>query len=285
MSQYIKMFIVSLISGIMAPLPASSAAHTAFLNAVVKLTGDENMLGFYYSVFGVAFSFVIFVTLRKIYAKTIKSVFSHSGATENATKAYRTLFKNIVLSVLFTALLYIPVSSDGTPLVDYFHKFLTSSGFILIAFSSFISAFVIVIAIWYTKQKNAPVKRGADTKTALRTAFYELIAHVVPGMSKVSLSAVNMLICDVEPKVIMREVYVYLAPQVFVVSLINIIRGIVADLVIDPIMISVAFIVFAAASAVIIHFVSRVNMRKLLGFFAAYSAVFGVFAGVAAFLV
>lgn len=283
MAEYIKIVIISLISGIMAPLPASSAAHTAFLNTVVKFTGDESMLGFYYAVFGVAFSLVVFITLRKIYAKTFKSLLKSSQDT--ASKAYKKLLKNIVLSLMPIVLLYIPVSSDGTLLIDYFDRFLTSSGLILIAFAGIVSAFVLVISIWYTKQKNEITKRGADTKTTVRMAVYQLIAHVVPGMSKVSLGAVNMLICDIEPKVIMREVYVYIAPQIFAVSLVKIIRSMVADIVIDPIAVIIGFAVSALASAVIIHFVSKVNMRKLLGFFAGYSAFFGVLVAVVSFIV
>lgn len=285
MFQYIKMLIISIISGVMAPLPASSAAHTAFLNAVMGFTDNERMLSFYCSVFGLAFAFVVFFTLRKIYIKTFKSAFSKGSESSKSAEAYKKLAKNLFLSVLPLAFLYIPVSGDGTLLIDYFDKFLVSSGFILMAFSSFISTFVVVISIWYTKQKNAPTKRTAATKDVLRMSVYQLVSYVVPGMSKVSLGAVNMLICDIDPKVIMREVYVYLAPQLLVVSTVNIIRGIVANIVIDPIMIAVAFFGFVLASAVIIHFVSKVNMRKLLGFFAAYSAIFGIFAGVASFLV
>ena len=72
----------------------------------------------------------------------------------------------------------------------------------------------------------------------------------------------------------MREVYLYVTPQIFIVSLIKIIRGLVIDLVVDPLAIIIGAVIGIIATAVIIHFVSRVNMRKLLGFFAAYSAVF-----------
>lgn len=285
MIQYIKMAVIALVCGVMAPLPVSSSAHTSFLNSVVKFTGDEQVLSFYYAVFMLAFSFVVFINLRKIYIKTFKSVFKSKNTQDSSAKAYKKVFKNILLSLIPLVVLYIPVSSDGTLLVDYFDKFLASSGNLLSAFACVISAFVIVISIWYTKQKNEATKRTASTKTTVRMAIYQLIAYAVPGMSKVSLGAVNMLICDIEPKVIMREVYLYIAPQAFVVSLVKVIRSLVSDVIVDPLAAIIAFAVCAVASAVIIHFVSRVNMRKLLGFFAVYSAVFGVAVGIISFLV
>ena len=187
--------------------------------------------------------------------------------------AYKKVGRNIILSMLPLALLYIPVG-ENMLIIDYFDKFLSSSGLLLSAFTCIVSSFIIIIAMWYTKQKNETLKRSANTKTVMRSAFYELVAFGVPGMSKITLGSINMLICDIEPRVIMREVYLYVTPQIFVVSLIKIIRGLVIDLVVDPLAIIIGAIVSIIVSAIIIHFVSRVNMRKLLGFFAAYSAVF-----------
>lgn len=275
MIQYIKMVIISLVSGIMMPLPVSSSAHVSFLNKVMNYTSDHNVLSFYYAVFSMAFAVVVFFNLRKIYSKIFASFLKSKSGEMNGAKSYRKVGKNILLSLLPLAVLYIPVSKEML-IIDFFDKFLSPSGLLLSAFACLISAFIIVISVWYTRQKNASTLRGSSTKTVMRTAFYQLFSYVVPGMSKISLGSVNFLICDIEPKVIMREVYLYVAPQVFVVSLVKIIRGLVVDLVVDPLAIIIGAVISIVTSAVIIHFVSKVNMRKLLGFFAGYSAVFAV---------
>ncbi|MBR2417261.1 MAG: hypothetical protein IKB12_01390 [Clostridia bacterium] len=274
MIEYIKMFILSLINGVMMPLPVSSSAHVSFLNKVLDYTDKGETLSFYYAVFSVAFSLVIFFSLRKIYGKVFKSLFTKNDGSKH-TAAYKKAGKNIFLSILPAVLLFIPVSEDML-VIDYFDKFLSSSGLLLTAFASLISALVFVTAIWYTKQSNSPTYRNASTKTVLRSAVYELVAFVVPGTSKIAIGSVNMLICDVEPKVIMRDVYLYSAPVIFAVSVVKIIRGLIVDLVVDPLAVIIGAAVSIIASSVIVYFVSKVNMRKLMGFFAWYSVIFGV---------
>lgn len=273
MIEYIKIAIMALVSSVMMPLPASSSAHTSFLNKTLNYTADSSVLSFYYAVFSLAFCVVVFFNLRKIYSKVFSSMFKSKAQNDKTAVAYKKVGKNMLLSLIPLVILYIPVG-ENMLIVDYFDKFLSSSGLLLSAFTCLISSLVIVIAMWYTKQKNSTLKRAATSKTVMRSAFYELVAFGVPGMSKITLGSVNMLICDIEPKVIMREVYLYVTPQIFVVGLIKIIRSLVIDLVVDPLAIIIAAVVSIIASALIIHFVSRVNMRKLLGFFAGYSAVF-----------
>lgn len=274
MIEYIKMFILSLINGVMMPLPVSSSAHVSFLNKVLDYTDKGETLSFYYAVFSVAFSLVIFFNLRKIYGEVFKSLFTKNDGSKH-TAAYKKAGKNIFLSILPAVLLFIPVSEDML-VIDYFDKFLSSSGLLLTAFASLISALVFVTAIWYTKQSNSPTYRNASTKTVLRSAVYELVAFVVPGTSKIAIGSVNMLICDVEPKVIMRDVYLYSAPVIFAVSVVKIIRSLIVDLVVDPLAVIIGAAVSIIASSVIVYFVSKVNMRKLMGFFAWYSVIFGV---------
>ncbi len=284
MTHYIKMLILALCGGIIAPLPVSSAAHFSFLNTALEFTTDEGLLSFYYFLVTLAFSVVIFLSLRKIYFKAFSLGFKSSKA-DPSVKPYKKVLLKSFLTLIPALVLFVPVSGDGTLLIDYFSKFMASGGLLLSAFASIISAFIIVIAMWYTKQKKEALKRSASTKTTLRMAIYEIVTYVVPGVSKVALGSVNMLICDIDPKVIMREVYLYLAPQMFLVSAVGLIRGILADLVIDPVLALIAFLGSALIAAVIVKFVSRVNMRKLLGFFAAYSAVFGAFVGIMSFLI
>ena len=274
MIEYIKMFVMALINGVMMPLPVSSSAHVSFLNKVLGYTEDGSILSFYYAVFSMAFAVVIFFNLRKIYSKVFKNIFGDNKNDKSAA-AYRKAGKNIIFSLIPVVLLFIPVSKDML-IIDFFDKFLSSSGLLLTTFASLISALVFVVAVWYTKQNNAPLLRSASTKTVIRSAIYELVAFVVPGTSKIAIGSVNMLICDVEPRVIMREVYLYSAPAIFTVSLVKIIRGLVVDLVVDPLAIIIGAVVSIIASAIIVNFVSKVNMRKLFGFFAWYSVIFGV---------
>ena len=67
MIEYIKMIIIALVSGFAAPWPVSSSAQFSILSKAVFLTDDENKLGFYFALFGVTLSVVIFFCLRKIY--------------------------------------------------------------------------------------------------------------------------------------------------------------------------------------------------------------------------
>ncbi|MBQ1995818.1 MAG: hypothetical protein II237_06475 [Clostridia bacterium] len=274
MIEYIKMFVISLVNGVMMPLPVSSSAHVSFLNKVLGYTENGSVLSFYYAVFSIAFALVVFFNLRKIYSKVFKALFGKNN-NEKTSDTYKKAGKNIVLSLIPTVVLFVPVSKDML-IIDYFDKFLSSSGLLLTTFASLISALIFVTAVWYTKQNNAPTVRSASTKTVIRSAIYELVAYVVPGTSKIAIGTVNMLICDVEPRVIMREIYLYSAPVVFVVSLIKIVRGLIVDLVVDPLAIIIGAVVSLIVSAVIINFVSKVNMRKLLGFFAWYSVIFGI---------
>ena len=99
MIEYIKMFILSLINGVMMPLPVSSSAHVSFLNKVLDYTDKGETLSFYYAVFSVAFSLVIFFSLRKIYGKVFKSLFTKNDGSKH-TAAYKKAGKNIFLSIL-----------------------------------------------------------------------------------------------------------------------------------------------------------------------------------------
>ena len=274
MIEYIKMLIISLVNGVMMPLPVSSSAHVSFLNKVLGYTESGSVLSFYYAVFSIAFSLIIFFNLRKIYSKIFKCLFKGEKNDKTAV-TYKKAGKNIIYSLIPSVLLFVPVSKDML-IIDYFDKFLSSSGLLLTTFASLISALIFVVAVWYTKQNNAPTIRSASTKTVIRSAIYNLIAFVVPGTSKIAIGSVNMLICDIDQRVIMREVYLYSAPVIFVVSVVKIIRGLVVDLVVDPLAIIIGAVVSIIASAIIVNFVSKVNMRKLLGFFAWYAVIFGV---------
>ncbi len=282
MIEYIKLLILAIFTGVTAPLPVSSAAHYSFMNGIMDFSSDQKLFGFYYSAFMVVVSVVIFVALRSIYIKALKSFFNKS--TDKVTLAYKDRQKNIMLSVIPCLVLFVPVSSEML-LCDYFEKFLSVNSLLIVSVASIISGLFLIISIWYTKQDHNKTKRSVDTKHVIRMSIYNLIANIVPGVSKVSVCATNLLICDVEPKVITREVFLYLAPQMLLFNLVKVIRSLVSGLAFDPIALIIGIAAVAGAGALIVSLTAKVNMKKLYTFFSIYSIVFGVFAGVVSFII
>ena len=270
MIEYIKILIISLVCGVALPLPVSSGAHLSFINGILDFSDDKNVLGLYYSVMSVAFSLVIFVFLRKIYLSGIKSLFRK----DKKLSGYRKLMKNILISLIPSLILFVPVSEDKL-LCDIFDGFLVRSNILLVAVASVIGSLVLVISIWYTRQGYSLTKRSADTKTVIRTAVYQIVSYVIPGISRVSSASTNMLICDVESKVIIREIYLYIAPQMLLINTVKIIRFILADVIVSPLMIAVSVVSVVVMSAVVVTAMSRINIRRIFAFFAVYGGVIG----------
>ena len=284
MIEYLKMIIIALVSGFMAPLPTSSSAHFSLLNEAVSFTADENKLGFYFALFGVTFSVVIFFCLRKIYVKTLTSVFKKKTANADNLKVYRNVAKNIFLTIIPMAVLFVPLG-DGVLLIDYFDKFLLGNGLYLTGFACIINALVLIVARWYAKQENRKLKRVCGTMSALRMSVYQLVSYIVPGFSHVASGATNMLMSDVHTKVIMREVYLYLAPSMFIINIAKIVRYLMGDTIIDAVMATIGIVVFAIMSYIVMRLVAKFNARKVLAFFSIYSAILGVGAVVLTFVI
>ena len=284
MTEYIKMIIIALVCGFMAPLPTSSSAHYSLINEAVSFASDENKLGFYFAIFGVTFSVVVFFCLRKIYIKTLTSIFKKKSPNGDSLKVYKNVAKNIFLSMIPMALLFIP-TGEGTLLIDYFDKFLLGNGLYLTGFACIINALVLVVARWYAKQENRKLKRVCGTMSALRMSFYQLVSYIVPGFSHVASGATNMLMSDVHTKVIMREVYLYLAPSMFIVNIVKIVRYLIEDTIIDAIMAVIGIVIFAIISYIVMRLVAKFNAKKTLAFFSVYSAILGVGAIVLTFVI
>ncbi|MBQ3136014.1 MAG: hypothetical protein IJB74_00890 [Clostridia bacterium] len=279
MIEYIKAIIISLISGVTFALPVSSAAHFSFTNSVVKFSEDTKSLGLYYSVMAVAFSAVIMILLRKIYSLCVQSVFDKSKKLEN----YRRVMKKLLISLVPSIVLFVPVSKERL-LCDLFDNFLASSNLLMVAIACVIGALVTVVSVWYTKQSYSVTKRSADTKTVIRSSLYQIVSYVIPGFSHVTSAGTNMLICDVESKVIVREIYLYIAPQMLLVNIIKIIRYVLSDMIINPVMLIICFAVAALMSAFVVTAMSKINIRRLLPFFAGYSAFTGVIFAIMSFV-
>ncbi len=284
MIEYIKMIIIAVVSGFMAPLPTSSSAHFSILSKAVSLTDDESKLGFYFALFGVTLSVVIFFCLRKIYLKSFRALFTKDSKNDVNLKVYKSVSKNILLSVLPMFLLFIPVG-EGVLLIDYFDKFLSGNGLYLTGFACIINALVLVVARWYAKQENKKLKRVCSTGSAMRMSVYQLVSYIVPGLSHIASGAANMLMGDVHPKVVMREVYLYLAPSMFIVNIAKIVKYLMSDVIIDATLAAVGVVVFAAMSYLVMRLVAKFNTRKVLSFFSIYSAILGVGAVVLTFVI
>ena len=275
MIEYIKIVIIALVSGFMAPLPVSSSAHISVLSNAVNLTSDPGKLGFYFAVFSMAFAVMVFICLRKIYFKSFKSLFIGKKSREENTKVYKTVAKNVFLTILPMVLLFIPVG-EGVMVIDYFDKFLTGNSLYLTGVACIINALVLVIARWYAKQENKKLKRVCSTGNAVRMSVYQLVSFLVPGFSHVSSGAANMLMSDVHPKVIMREVYLYLAPSIFIVNLAKVIRYLINDTIVDVVSVVIGTIIFALMSFIVIKLVAKFNTKSVLRFFSVYSALLGI---------
>lgn len=281
MIDYIKTVIIAVVTAITAPLPISSAAHFSFLSDILNFSEDGETLSFYYSVFTLVFSVVIFICLRKIYINTAKSLFRKQ--TELYVN-YKKIGKNIFITMALSVFLFIPVSKERL-LIDYFSLFLTESGLLLTGIASCVSALILTVSIWYTRQKYARTKRVPGTRDVLRMSIYQLISYVVPGLSHVSLGASNLLICDIDSKVLVREIYIYLAPQMFIISLVRIIRYILGDAILNPVNTLLAALVFGFVCFCIVKLISKVNIRRLFVFFSIYSAILGVSGAVLSFII
>jgi undecaprenyl pyrophosphate phosphatase UppP len=282
--EYIKIIIIALVCGFMAPLPSSSSAHFSIISNAVNLTTDESKLGFYFALFGVTFAVVIFFCLRKIYFKSFKTLFSGKSKRDNNSKIYIKVAKNILLSILPAVLLFIPLG-EGKLLLDYFDKFLSGNGLYLTGFACIINALVLLVARWYSKQENKKLKRVCGTMSAVRMSFYQLVSYIVPGFSHVASGSTNMLVSDVHPKFIMRDVYLYLAPTMFIVNVAKIVKYLINDTIINAVTAAIGIVIFAVMSFIVMRLVAKFNTKRVLLFFSIYSIVLGVVAIVFTFMI
>lgn len=284
MIEYIKIIIIAIVSGFMAPLPTSSSAHFSILSNAVNLTADESKSGFYFALFSVTFSVVVFFCLRKIYFKSFKALFIGKQKADSNTRVYKRVAKNVLLSILPVPVLFIPVG-QGVLLLDYFDKFLSGNGLYLTGFACIINALILLVARWYSKQENKKLKRVCGTMSAVRMSVYQLISYIVPGFSHVASGCTNMLISDVHPKVIMREVYLYLAPSMFIINVAKIVKYLINDTIINAVTAAIGIVVFAVMSFIVMRLIAKFNTKRVLLFFSIYSIVLGVVAIVFTFMI
>lgn len=283
--EYIKMLVMSFISGAFSALPVSSSAHFAYLNSVLHFSADADIIGFYYSIISVVFSLVVFVLLRKLYSKSLSSLFKSGSSTDsNKQSQYKKIAVNLFLSLLPAIILFIPVSKSSF-LFDVFARYFTDDHLMVTSFCCIASGIILTVAIWYSRKRTDKAKRSSNPSAVIRYGLYQLPAYIFPGFSHVSSGAAALAVSDVDDMVMAREVLLYLAPSTFIVGLVRVIRHIVAGITLDPVMIVICVVASLVSSAVVVNAVGRINAKRLYTFASVYSVLFGLFIFLASFYV
>lgn len=283
MLEYIKIFIISLFSSLFAPLAASSSAHFSFLNSVLDFSEDGKQLGFYFSIISLIFFCTSIFFVRKIYLKGFMSLGKKSSQKLKNVNGYRTMMQSLLISLIPAVLMFIPVSKEKF-LCDVLFDYFSASNILISAFCSIAGGFMLIIALWYSRNKKGRTKKSSKKTDVLRLGIYQIPAYIFPGFSHVTSAATSLTLDMVDERVIMRETFLYVAPSGFVVSLLRVIRFILADVILDPIMIAVCLIGALVGSIVMLNIVSHLNIRKSFLFFSIYSIIFGLAVGVIAFV-
>jgi len=273
MIEYIKIAIISLISGILAPLPFSYSASYSFLSYILDFNKNSQLSVFYYSIISIVFSLVIFVSLRKIYFKGFKALFSTKKSTMLNRNGYRKFMLNLLISLIPAAVMFVPYS-EGKFLVDFFSEQIGTDHILVTAVCCAVSGLFLLLGNWYVKQKYAAVKRAADWKSVIRFSIYQAAAYFFPGISCVSTGATNLLISDVDNRVIVREILTYIAPSLFITNVFRLVRTAMTGIVLNPVVIILCVAFSAIGSALMVHLLSKVDFRKTCVYFSIFSIAF-----------
>lgn len=284
MIEYIKAAIISIISGIFAPLPFSHSAVYSFLSYILDFNQDSSLDIFYYSIISIAFSLAVFFSLRKIYFKGLRALFSTKNSKIQNRSGYRKLMLNLLISLLPAAVMSIPYSKDKI-LLDLFNEQLGTTHLLVTALCCVGSGLFLFVARWYTKQNYAQTKRSADTKSLVRFSVYQILAYFLPGVSNVSLGTTSFLISDIDNRVIVREMLTYIAPSMLTVNVVRLVRVCMSGgFIPNPVMIAICAVCAVAAGLVMIKLLSKIDFRKLCIFFSVFSIVFGAAAAITLFV-
>lgn len=286
MLEYIKMLVISFVTGTFSALPVSSSAHYAFLNTVFHFSSDSDTVGFYFSIISVVFSLVVFFFLRKLYAKAFGSVFKKGGknADIKKQKQYKNIAVNLLLSLLTAVIMLIPVSKK-TFMFDLFGKYFSDDHLMVTSFCCIASGLILIVAIWYSRKRSEKTKRSASVSGVIRFDLYQLPAFIFPGFSHIGSGAAALTVSNVDDRVIAREVLLYLAPSTFVIGVTRVIRYILAGVTLDPVMIVVCVAASLVSCAIIVNAIGKINSRKLYLFSCIYSIFFGLFIFLASFFI
>ncbi len=283
MIEYIKIAIISLISGIFAPLPFSYSASYSFLSYILDFNKNSQLLPFYYSIISIVFSVMIFISLRRIYFKGFKALFSTKKSNMLNRTGYRKFMLNLLISLVPAAVMFIPYSK-GKLLVDFFSEQIGTDHLLVTAVCCAVSGIFLLLGNWYVKQRYAQTKRSADFKSVIRFSVYQSVAYFFPGISCISTGATSFLISDVENRVIVREILTYIAPSIFAVNVLRLFRTAMTGIVLNPVVIALCILFSAIGCGGMIHLLSKIDFKKICVYFSVFSIVFAIVAVAALFV-
>lgn len=283
MIEYIKMLIISFITGIFAPLATSSSAHFNFLNFVLDYSEDEQQLGLYFSIISLVFSVVAIFFVRKIYAKGFQSLSKKGSSKLKNPQVYKKMMTSLLISLIPVVLVFIPVSKEKL-LSDLFFEYFSRSNILISAFCCGSCGIILLVALWYSKSKRPGGKKSSKNSDVLRMSIYQIPAYIFPGFSHVASAATSLVVGAVDERIILREILIYLAPSSFLISAIRIARFILAGVVLDPVTIAVCAIGALAGNIIMFNIASHLNIRKTFLFISLYSMIFGLLIGTFAFI-
>lgn len=285
MIEYIKAAIISIIGGLFAPLPFSHSAGYSYLSYILDFNQNSSLGIFYYSIISVAFSLAVFFSLRKIYFKGIRALFSTKNSKIQNRSGYRRLMLNLLISLIPAAVMCVPYSKDKIVL-DLFNEQLGTKHLLVTALCCVGSGLFLLISHWYTKQNFAQTKRSADTKSLVRFSIYQIPAYFLPGVSCVSLGTTSFLISDIDNRVIVREMLTYIAPSMLTVNVVRLVRVCMGGgFIPNPVMIAVSAVCALAGSLLMIRLLSKIEFKKICIFFSFFSIVFGAAAALVLFVI
>ena len=283
MIEYIKIAVISLISGILAPLPFSYSASYSFLSYIIDFNKGNKLSVFYYSIISIVFSLAIFISLRKIYFKGFKALFSTKKSNMLNRSGYRKFMLNLLISIIPAAVMFVPYNKDKF-LLDFFSEQIGTDHLLITAVCCAVSGLFLLLGNWYVKQRYAQTKRSADWKSVLRFGIYQIVAYFFPGISTVSIGATSLLISDIDNRVIVREILTYIAPSIFVINVFRLIRTAMTGIVLNPIVIALCIVFSAIGCCVMIHLLSKIEFKKTCVYFSIFSIVFAAVAVAALFV-
>lgn len=270
--EYIKAIILAAVTGLTAALPTSSSGHFFGANAFLTFSEDTDVLSLYYSAFMIAFSAVIFISLKDVYVKTF-------SVASSGRKNYRLRLRNTLFSILISCVIFIPIPGTGKLISDFFGSFLSLDNFLnpILTGCAFISGGLLtLLSLWYIKKGGKRKRKNVPFRSSVRMYIYSLPAYLIPGSSKMSLASVNLLLCDVSPSVIIREVYFYSAPPVLAVNLIRFILGVVRGTQFNPAVLAIGVVVSALCAYLSVSIIRKIKAEHLFIFFSVYSLLMGI---------
>ncbi|MBR2315477.1 MAG: undecaprenyl-diphosphate phosphatase [Clostridia bacterium] len=274
MLETIKITILSVVHGLTSVLPVSSLAHFSLLKEVFGFTEENFNAPFYYAVFSLGTALALYLSFFRMHSNIVRNMFKSKNKIENEKeRAYKTVGKNVVLSLIPLLVLMIPISK--TSFFGSFNIYFLSDGsLVFVGIASIFCAILMFISFWYMNQKRKK-KNLLSVKDAIAFGIYQLPAYIFPGFSHVGIGASRMAVSDIGVKNILKETYVYIAPAYLLVNLFRAVYYGISSENINLIGAIVGFVVSLVLSSVVLTAVNYFTKRTYT-VFCVYTLIFGV---------